>query len=126
MRAVEALGAAIGNRDADAVRALYSDDVVVWHGSTGVGQSKAENTGFLAAVFAVTLSLEYVDIRRHSIAGGVLQQHTLVGTFDDGTPLPPLHVCMVMKVADDKITRIDEYFDGTSFAALAARLAPSS
>ncbi len=116
------LGAAIAGRDADAVRSLYDDDIVVWHAMTNAGQSKDENVGLLTGVFAVSSQLEYKDIRRHDIEGGVVQQHRLTGTFDDGKPMPDLHACLVIKVADGKITRIDEYFDSPAFAAVWERL----
>lgn len=119
----DALGAAIHSRDANAIRAIYADDIVVWHGSTGKPQSKEENAGFLAAVFQVTSSLTYVDIKRHAIDGGIVQQHRLVGVFDNGKPMPDLHACLVIKVNGGKITRIDEYFDGSIYAEVWARIA---
>lgn len=119
----DALCAAIHARDANAIRAIYADDIVVWHGSTGKAQTKEENAGFLAAVFRIASSLTYVDIKRHVIDGGVVQQHRLVGVFDNGKPMPDLHACLVIKVKDGKITRIEEYFDGSIYAEVWARLA---
>ena len=119
---VDALGEAIGARDAERIRALYADDIRVWHGATGVAQNKDENVGLLAAVFGVTSALEYRDIVRHEIPGGLVQQHRLCGTFADGTAMPDLYACLVIMVSDGKITRIDEYFDSAQFAELGARL----
>lgn len=122
--AAEALGAAIKARSADQVRALYADDIVVWHGSTGVAQDKDENVGLLDGVFTLTSRLQYDDVRRHEIEGGVVQQHRLTGAFADGGPLPGLEACLVIKVnGDGLITRIDEYFDGSHFAEVWERLA---
>lgn len=118
----DALGKAIEDRDVDQVRALYADDIIVWHGSTDAEQSKEENLGLLAAVFGVTSKLGYRDITRHDIENGVVQQHRLVGTFDDGKPMPDLLACLVIKTANGKITRIDEYFDSAAFGALGERL----
>ena len=119
----DALGSAIASRDAEAVRALYSPDIAVWHAMTNAEQSRDENVGLLAGVFAITSELEYKDIRRHDIEGGIVQQHRLTGTFDDGSPLPDLHACLVIKIADGKITLIDEYFDSPAFATVWERLA---
>jgi len=119
----DALGAAIHARDANAIRAIYADDIVVWHGSTGKAQGKEENAGLLAGVFQITSSLKYVDIKRHAIDGGLVQQHRLVGVFDNGKPMPDLNACLVIKVNDGKITRIEEYFDGSIYAEVWARLA---
>jgi ketosteroid isomerase-like protein len=58
VKAADALGAAIHARDADAIRAIYADDIVVWHGSTNQAQTKDENAGLLAGVFQITSALE--------------------------------------------------------------------
>lgn len=121
--AADALGAAIHARDAAAIRAIYSDDAVVWHASTGTSQTKEENVAMLAAVFSITSRLEYCDVRRHMIDGGLVQQHRLVGIFEDGQPMPDLHACLVIKVQDGLITRIDEYFDGATYTEVWERLA---
>jgi limonene-1,2-epoxide hydrolase len=122
-KAADALGAAMHARDADAIRAIYADEVIVWHGSTGQSQTKDENAGLLAGVFQITSRLEYADIQRHLIDGGIVQQHRLVGAFDNGEPLPDLNACLVIKVRDGQITRIDEYFDGATYTPVWERLA---
>jgi len=116
IKAADGLGAAIHARDADAIAAIYADDAAIWHASTGQTQSKAENVTMLGALFAITASLEYVDIRRHPIEGGVIQQHRLIGAFDNGRGLPDLHACMVIKVRDGLIVSIEEYFDAATYA----------
>jgi ketosteroid isomerase-like protein len=121
--AADALGAAIHARDADAIRAIYADDIVVWHGSTGQAQSKDENAGLLGGVFQITSALEYVDIKRHLIDGGIVQQHRLVGRFDDGQPMPDLNACLVIKVRGGRIIGIEEYFDSATYDEVWRRLA---
>jgi ketosteroid isomerase-like protein len=121
--AADALGAAIKARSTAQFDSLYADDIIVWHGSTGKGMGKKENIGLLAGVFQLTSALEYRNVRRHPIDGGVVQQHQLCGTFADGKPLPTLEACLVIKVRDGQITRIDEYFDGSTFSEVWTRLA---
>jgi ketosteroid isomerase-like protein len=123
IKAADALGAAIHARDAAAIRAIYADDIVVWHGSTGQAQTKDENAGLLAGLFQITSRLEYVDIKRHLIDDGIVQQHRLVGVFDNGQALPDLNACLVIKVRNGLICRIDEYFDGATYAPVWERLA---
>lgn len=123
--AADALGAAIQARDANLIRAIYDDKITVWHGCTGATQNKEDNASLLAAVFAVTSSLRYTDIKRHDIAGGIVQQHTLVGTFDDATPLPELNACLILWVKNGKIQRIEEYFDASVYSEVFARAAES-
>jgi ketosteroid isomerase-like protein len=116
------LGDAIASRDADKIRAIYADDVVIWHPAFDQEMDKVENSGLLARVFELASDLKYENIRRHPIDGGVIQQHVLTGAFTDGEPLPRLQVCMIIKVRDGKITRIEEYFDAGTFAPVWERL----
>jgi ketosteroid isomerase-like protein len=122
----DALGAAIAARDAEAIRAIYDDDITVWHASTNQTQGKAENSGLLEALFKITSRLSYDNIRRHPIEGGVVQQHVLTGAFADGVPMPSLHVSIFILVRDGKICRIEEYFDGATFDEVWKRLAAMS
>ena len=119
----DAFGDAMKRSDADAIRTLYADSITIWHGATGGTMGKDENVGLLSGVFAVTSRFEYTGIKRYDIPGGVVQQHTVQGAFTDGTPLPPLNACMVIKVADDQITSIEEYFDSQTYAEVWARMA---
>jgi hypothetical protein len=45
-----------------------------------------------------------------------MQQRQLVGTFSDNEPLPTLEARIVVKIANEKIIGIDEYFDRSSSA----------
>lgn len=119
----DALGTALNKRDPKLLRAIYADDIAVWHAATGGTMGKEENIGLLSNLFAVTSRLEYTDIKRYDIEGGVVEQHVLTGAFDNGTELPALNACMVIKVAGGKITSIEEYFDSQTFAVVWARLA---
>jgi ketosteroid isomerase-like protein len=121
--AADALGAAIRQRDANAIRALYADDIIVWHGSTNQSQTKDENAELLASIFSITARLEYADIRRHLIDGGIVQQHRLIGAFDDGRAMPDLYACLVSKVRDAQTVSIAEYFDGSIYAEVWDRIA---
>ncbi len=120
---VEALGKAIHDRDVPLLKTLYADDIAVWHAFSNTEQDKDQNIGLLADVFAVTSELEYINIRRYLIEGGVVQQHSLVGRFADGTPMPALHACLFIWVRGNQISRIEEYFDSAAFGELGARLA---
>lgn len=122
-KVADALAAAIAARDADAIRAIYADDIGVWHAATAQTQNKAENSGLLAALFQITSRLSYDEVRRHPIAGGLVEQHVLNGEFSDGTPMPSLHVSIFIYVKDGLITRIEEYFNSATFDEVWARMA---
>jgi ketosteroid isomerase-like protein len=116
------LGSAVQRRSKEMIGEVFSDDIVIWYGATGLTMGKGENLELWERVFAVTSELQYRNIRRYLIDGGVVQQHQVVGTFSDNEPLPTLEACIVMKITDDKIIRIDEYFDRSSSAELWRRL----
>lgn len=122
-RVADALAAAIAARDASAIRDIYADDIVVWHGATGKGQSKDENSGMLAALFSITSRLSYDEVRRYPIEGGLVEQHVLNGAFADGRALPPLNVSIFIHVRDGKISRIEEYFDAATYDEVWKKLA---
>lgn len=109
--AADALDEATRNRDPIALRALYADDALVWHAATNREQSVEENVSMLAALYAEMAELRYVDVRRSFIEDGFVQQHRLVAKYKDGTAMPDVHACAVIRVRNGKIVRIDEYFD---------------
>jgi ketosteroid isomerase-like protein len=119
---MDELGRAISSRDISRLRALYKEDVVVWHAATGQRQSKEENCALLQRLFEITSQLCYRNVRRFSIEGGAVQQHCLTGRFSCGTDIPELEVCMVVKVEDGKIISLDEYFDVATFNPVWERL----
>ncbi|MDF1691468.1 MAG: nuclear transport factor 2 family protein [Zhongshania sp.] len=119
---IDELGMAIAGRDINRLRNIYDDKVVVWHSATGQAQTKEENCALLAKLFTISAELGYHSIQRHAIEGGVVQQHCLKGRFNDGTEMPALHACMVIKVEGGKIIRIDEYFDFQTFAPVWEKL----
>lgn len=108
--------AAIEAGDAEAVAAVYADDVVVWHSNDLVEQTKEQNLRVLGWLLRNTTSREYRDVRRHAIDGGFVQQHVLHVVLPTGRTAD-LPACIVAKVSGDQITRIDEYIDSTSGAA---------
>lgn len=121
-KAADALGAAIKARSTEQLEKLYDDGIVVWHNTTGQGMGKAENIGLLRGIFAIASHMEYKDIRRYPIEGGLVQQHQLTGTFNDGVAMPSLDACMVIKVKDGRILRIDEYLNAATFDEVWRRL----
>ena len=101
--------------DVDGWFALYGDDGVTWHSYDGREMTAAENAELLRPLFEQVLSeFHYDDIRRYEIEGGYVQQHTLHmtakagGSFETG-------VCIVVKVVDGKVHRLDEYLDSSVF-----------
>ena len=113
----ERIAQAMASRDVNKLDRLYHPDIVIWHAATGQVVSRSEALGLAAVVFSATSELGYRNVRRHPIEGGFIQQHQLVGRLADGTPTPPVEICMIIKLRDDQIIGAEEYFDLSKLSA---------
>jgi ketosteroid isomerase-like protein len=96
--------------DVEAVAGCYAPDVVIWHNTDGVEQSRDENLRTLTWVVRTLVERRYVDRRLDVFDGGFVQQHLLTGVRTDGGKVS-LPAVLVGRVAGGKITRLDEYID---------------
>ena len=64
--------------------------------------------------------LQYTQVRRSATADGFVQQHVLVATNRAGQRIE-VPACIVIVIEDGKITRLDEYLDSASVAAIMAK-----
>ena len=99
--------------DAATVEDCYDPAVVIWHGHTRVTQDRATNVATLTQFIALTRSREYTDRKLRFFDGGFVQQHLLVAISNGGARLE-LPAALVCEVADDRITRLEEYFDNAA------------
>jgi ketosteroid isomerase-like protein len=116
----ERLFRAIGSGDLDAVREIYSPTIKVWHNFDRVEQSLEENLRILEWVVKNVAGLRYEEVRRERTESGFLQQHVLRGTAPGGRALE-VRACVVCRVEDGRITRLDEYLDSAELAPLLQR-----
>jgi ketosteroid isomerase-like protein len=56
-------------------------------------------------------------VRREALKDGFLQQHVLEATLPDGTPWK-MSACVVVRIENGLITRLDEYIDSAESGAL--------
>ena len=61
----------------------------------------------------------YRVVRREALSDGFLQQHVLEAALPDGTAWA-MPACVVIRMQDGLITRLDEYLDSAHSAALTA------
>ncbi|MHA3791206.1 nuclear transport factor 2 family protein [Sphingomonas sp. YL-JM2C] len=113
---------AIASRDRDRFAEIYRDDTVVWHNFSNRTQTASENIDLLTRIFAVTRELGYRDITRLLTPEGFVQHHSLAGIFADGTPMAPIHSCIVATVRDGRILRLNEWLDSRQFGELWQRI----
>lgn len=102
--------AAIEAGDSDAVRACMTPDAAIWHNTDGVEQTVDQVMNVLGFLAANVDGLRYDEVRRDVFADGFVEQHVLRGTLGNGRAVD-IPACIVAKVVDGVIVRIDEYLD---------------
>jgi ketosteroid isomerase-like protein len=108
---------AIQAGDADAVRACYAPDARIWHNNDGLEQTVDQNLRVLAWFVRTLPDRKYRVIRREALPDGFLQQHLLEATLPDGTAWA-MDACVVVRMKDGLIVRLDEYIDSAKAAEL--------
>jgi ketosteroid isomerase-like protein len=111
---------AIQAGDAETVRACYAPDARIWHNNDGIEQTVDQNMRVLNWFMRTLPDRRYRVIRREALPDGFLQQHVLEATLPDGAPWA-MDACLVVRMADGRITRLDEYIDSAKAAALTAK-----
>lgn len=115
----EQMFTAIEQGDLDALSAMWSDDVVVWRLGGGRERDKPRALTVIRWFVDNTAGRRYEVLERQVFDGGFVQQHLVHAAAKDGTPVT-FRACLVVKVANGLVTRIDEYLDSADLAALAA------
>jgi ketosteroid isomerase-like protein len=110
---------AIEAADIEAVREIYAPDAEIWHNTDGVVQTREDNARTLTWVTTNLQGMAYTDIRRSATDDGFVQQHTLVATNRAGQRVE-VPACIVVRIADGHITRLDEYLDSASVTQIMA------
>jgi ketosteroid isomerase-like protein len=108
--------AAIEAGDVTSVGSMYADDAVIWHNTDQVEQPVQHNLAVLGWLVKRTTSRSYREIRRTVTDDGFVQQHVLHVEFGPARSAD-LPACLVVKVLDGRIARIDEYLDGAAATA---------
>ncbi len=113
---------AIERGDTEAVRACYHPDARIWHNDDGVEQTVDENLRVLSWMVRTLPSRHYDVSRLDALPDGFVQQHVLRTTLPGGGTWE-LPACVVVRVQDGLIVRLDEYLDSARVAELTAALA---
>jgi ketosteroid isomerase-like protein len=107
---------AIEGGDVEAIRAIYAPDARIWHNNDQREQTVDENLRVLGWVTRNLKNRRYRVTRRVAIPGGFLQQHVLEAETANGPFAMP--ACIVVEVANGRISRLDEYLDSAHAEAL--------
>jgi ketosteroid isomerase-like protein len=101
---------AIQAGDIAAVRACYAPDARIWHNNDGREQTVEQNIRVLDWLVRTLPDRNYRVVRLEALADGFLQQHVLEATLPDGARWA-MDACVVVRMKDGRITRLDEYLD---------------
>jgi ketosteroid isomerase-like protein len=103
------LVAAIENYDSAGLRECYAPDMRMWHNAFQSEMSGEEHIKLMERTyFHKYLNPKYINSRIDVFEGGFVQQHVLTARFADGSEVR-MPICVVGRVKDGRITRIDEY-----------------
>ena len=103
--------------DVDGLVACYAPGAEIWHNTDGLIQGPADNRATLQGLVRYFAERTYDDRRLDVFPGGFVQQHLLRATrVRDGAKVA-LAACIVCRVKDGRITRLDEYFDSAAVTA---------
>lgn len=110
---------AVQKGDAERMRGCYAPDAVIWHNTDGIEQSIDDNVKVLEWFIRTLPDRQYIVLRREPLKDGFVQQHVLSATLPDGTQWH-IDACVVVKMEQGRITRLDEYIDSAAGAKLRA------
>jgi ketosteroid isomerase-like protein len=99
------------------IEALMADDCEVHANFLDGPNNRATTLSILRWLHRNVRDLRYDVVRREELPGGYVQQHVLRGIAPDGSELR-VPACLIVSIADGRITRIDEYLDSAHVRAL--------
>jgi len=108
------------DRRVDVLTELYADDCIVWHNVFGRDTTGADNLAALPESYKGQRRRTYNDRIINTFHDGFVIQYQLNGVQHSGHT-GALWICIVGRVRDGKLTRIDEYMDSGKFDAWAGR-----
>jgi ketosteroid isomerase-like protein len=113
------LMAALNSGDGERLRAVYHEDVRVWHTFDGVEQTREENVRTLLWMHKNIGGVRYEDIRTSATEDGFVLQFVM-GADEPAFEAP----CMVRAwCSGGRITRIEEYVDSAHTRPLTDHIA---
>jgi ketosteroid isomerase-like protein len=110
---------AIAAGDTETIQSVYAPNVVIWHNTDKIEQTREDNLRTLKGVIGFLPKRSYDERRLDVFPGGFVQQHVLNGVRQDGKKVA-IEACLVCRVENGKITRLDEYLDSAAVTALTA------
>jgi len=107
----------IESKDIDAIRALYAEGIQVWNNVQRQPMTREQNLKLLQLFTSRMKEIHYEILYVRVFPGGCVDRHVLRGTTVDGKAIEA-HVCLILEIAEGRITKIYEYLDPASVAAV--------
>ena len=98
----------------DVLRRIMSDDCIVWHNVFGRDTTKQDNLSKFHESYRGQRRRTYDDRIVDVFGDGFVIRYQLRGVQNSGHT-GSLWICIVGRVRDGQITRIDEYMDSSKF-----------
>jgi ketosteroid isomerase-like protein len=114
-----ALMAAVQSGGTDAVKALYAEDIILWHTNDRVNQTSADSIRTLAWINMHMKGVRYEELRVAALDDGFVQQHVMRAD----SPKVDMPCMLRAWCADGRVTRIEEYFDSVDAAPIIQHIA---
>jgi ketosteroid isomerase-like protein len=106
------------DRRVDILDRVLADDCIIWHNVFGRETTKADNLSKFHDSYQGQRRRTYDDRTINTFDDGFVIQYSLNGVMHNGHR-GSLWICIVARVRDGLITRIDEYMDSSKFASWA-------
>ena len=113
--------AAVERGDLDTVRSLYAPDAKIWTAQDPAERSPEENLAVLTWIKENVRNFRYEDVRCQPTPTGFVEQHTTCGTAPGGGEFR-FAACLVVRLENGKVTRLDEYFDTAPLMAALSQI----
>ncbi len=120
----EAFFDAYQDRRVDILEKVLADDCIIWHNVFGRETTKRDNLDKYHDSYRGQRRRTYDDRIIDAFHDGFVIRYQLRGVMANGHA-GSLWICIVGKVRDGQITRIDEYMDSSKFAEWAGATAPA-
>lgn len=103
-------------RDIEGMRALYHPDLIMWHNTDQLELSREEHLESYVRNNMLVKAIHYSNIRVTPFENGYVQQHSIRAEIEGGREMN-IACCLVARVEDGKIKRLEEYYDSGAFHA---------
>ncbi len=110
---------ALARKDLPGVLACCAPDAIFWHNFDGICQSPEQAAEGWRGMFDSLQEHGPLDVRREILGDTVIQRHLFVMGRADGTRIGK-PCCILARIFDGRIQRLDEYIDLSSQRVLEA------